>query len=313
MQDQHKKVLQFAVVALVIILAASFVYTKMTDTRFGGGYATQSSGLGGEMDYAMAPGEPMMMKSASLSADSEESFAISDDGANDVVETDRLIIKTGRFSVVVENVAEAINAVAKFTTDNGGFVVTSNIDEYSSIPSGSVTVRIPSELFDKGIDNAKSLGDVKSERVSGQDVTEEFVDLGARLKSLQSSEEQFLQIMKRAVKIEDVLAVQRELTRVRSQIESLEGRRKYLTESAKLSTMTINLSTDSSALPVIEDDTWKPLRTIKEAARDVVLAFQIIGDGIIWFVLYIPVILVYIGLLWIVYWLGMKVYKRIKK
>lgn len=313
MQNQHKKGLQFAIVALILILAASFVYTKMTNKGVGSGYATQSSGLGGEMDYAMAPpGEPMMMKSTNLSADAEESYGL-DDGANEVAETDRLIIKTGRFSVVVENVAEAINSVAKFATENGGFVVTSNIDEYSSIPSGSVTVRIPSELFDKGIDNAKGLGEVKSERVSGQDVTEEFVDLGARLKSLQASEEQFLQIMKRAVKIEDVLAVQRELTRVRSQIESLEGRRKYLSESAKLSTMTINLSTDSSALPVIEDDKWKPVRTIKEAARDVVLAFQIIGDGIIWFVLYIPVILVYIGLLWIVYWLGMLGYKKFKK
>jgi len=264
---------------------------------------------------------------ATTKASMAESLMVVDDGANmiapvpqepradtsDVPQDERLIIKTGFFSVVVENVDAAIDSFAAYVVSQGGFIVSQHTDEYGSVPSGSITVRIPSETFDSGVGQVGILGQVKSERVNGQDVTEEFVDLGSRLKSLRASETQFLGIMKQAKDIEDVLAVQRELTNVRVQIESIEGRRKYLSESAKLSTIAVNFSTDSSALPVLEDDKWKPIRTIKEAARDVVDAFQILGDGIIWVIVYIPVAMVYSLLAWFMYWVGRKVYMRIKK
>ncbi len=120
--------------------------------------------------------------------------------------------------------------------------------------------------------------------------------------------------MQKAVKIEDVLAVQRELTNVRAQIEQIEGRMKYLKESARLSTLTISVSTDPSQLPVVDtDDKWHPLATLKDAARSLIDALKNLGDFVILFVVYIPIVLVWVLGLWILYRIGKFVYKRIER
>ena len=79
------------------------------------------------------------------------------------------------------------------------------------------------------------------EKVTGQDVTEEFMDLEARIKNQKALELQFLEIMKRAGKVEDALSVQRELAEVRTEIEKLEGRRRFLENQASLSTINVTL------------------------------------------------------------------------
>lgn len=315
MNKQHKVFLGIGLAILVVLLVGVYMNTRYSQSGFTS-YVDEYAEYEEDGMYAMAP-EPagVMADKSSARGIANLSAEASPKTSDDIVAQaqDRLIIKTGSLSIVVDDVRAAIAKAAAFAKEQGGFVVTSNVSEYGSVPSGHVIVRIPSQIFDNGIENAKSLGEVKSEQVNGQDVTEEFVDLGSRLKSLRAAEAQFLEIMKRAVKIEDVLAVQRELTTVRSQIESIEGRRKYLSESAKLSTLTLNFSTDPSALPVVDDDSWKPFRTLKEAARDMVEAFQILGDGLIWLVVYIPVAIAYTILAWILYMVVMKLYKRFKK
>lgn len=235
-----------------------------------------------------------------------------DDGVG-VEQTDRLIIKTGTLSMVVESVHQAIGAIGTFAKNNGGFVVNSNVSEYGNTPSGHITIRIPSDIFDAGVGELKQIGDVKSEHISGQDVTEQFVDLGSQLKNLEATEAQLQSIMKRAGEIKDVLAVQRELTTVRAHIERIEGQRKYLSESAKLSTVTINLSTDPEALPVIDDDKWKPFGTFKEAARGLVDDLKAFGDVVIWVVVYIPIVLLWIVGMWVVYRIGKWVHVRLQR
>jgi len=112
--------------------------------------------------------------------------------------------------------------------------------------------------------------------------------------------------MARAVKIEDVLAVQRELSTVRSQIERLQGRMNYLSKSAQLSTLTVYLSTNPEALPVIDENTWKPLAVAKNAFRSLIGLGQGVANGFIWLVVYLP--------LWIVLFLvGLFVYKRVAR
>ena len=135
-------------------------------------------------------------------------------------------------------------------------------------PNATVVIRVPVQSFNEIVSQIKSVGEVRSESINGQDVTEEFVDLEAQLKNLRATETQFLEIMKRATQIQDILAVQRELMNVRSSIESMEGRMKYLSESADYSTITVYLSSDSSSLPIVDSsDEWKLVGEIKEALR----------------------------------------------
>lgn len=220
---------------------------------------------------------------------------------------DRLIIKTGSLAMVVSDVSEAIKKIGQYAQDKGGYIVTSNITKDTVSPSGNITLRLPVKEFDNGYSEIKSMGEVKSENTSGQDVTEEYVDLDAQLRNLRASESQFLEIMKRASRIEDVLAVQRELTLVRGQIERTEGRMKYLKESASFSTLTVYLSTNPSNLPVVDDsgETWKPLAVFKDAVRDLLDIGKSLVNGVIWLVVFVPVW----ALLGLIGWFG---YKKIK-
>jgi len=217
-----------------------------------------------------------------------------------VNKNERMIIKTGSLSMVVKDVNEVIVGITKYATDNGGFVVYSNIYKSGIAPTGEVTVRIPVNVFDTGIDEIKKMGEIKSESVNGQDVTEEYVDLDLQLKNLRAAENQFLQIMNRAVKIEDVLAVQRELTNVRGQIESIQGRMKYLSQSVELSTLTVYLSTDPNELPTLNpEDKWKPWAQVKDAARSLIAVSKSLVNLIIWLVVFLPVWLIIFGLVWL--------------
>jgi hypothetical protein len=91
---------------------------------------------------------------------------------------------------------------------------------------------------------------LREENVTGQDVTEEFIDLEARLKTQRALELQFLEIMKQARKVEDALEVQRQIADVRTDIEKLEGRKRFLENRASLSTIVINLEAPKAIVPV---------------------------------------------------------------
>lgn len=227
--------------------------------------------------------------------------------AANVPAADRLIIKTGNVSMVVEEVRAAIKAISDYATAKGGFVVSSNVSKYDLAVSGDITIRIPSVVFEQGVSDVKAMGEVQSESVYGQDVTEEYVDLDAQLTNLRATETQFLEIMKKAVKIEDVLAVQRELSSVRSEIERITGRMKYLKESASFSTLTVYLSTDPLSLPAIDDDQWKPFAVVKDAFRSLVEEAQGLVDVLIWVVIYVPIW----GFFALLVYGGYRLYKRI--
>jgi len=231
--------------------------------------------------------------------------------ANDEVgnSTERLIVKTGSLSMVVSDVRSAIAAVSKYAIEKKGFVVSSNVAKEDLALTGEIVIRIPSAQFDAGVAQVKTFGQVESESVTGQDVTSEYVDLGSQLKNLNATESQLLSIMQRAVKIEDVLAVQEQLTQVRGQIESIQGRMKYLKESAQLSSLTVYLSTDPSTLPVKdEQNAWKPWAVVKDSVRGLLAVGQALVNVLIWLVIYIP-LWVLIGL---VVWGVVRLVKRVK-
>ena len=102
------------------------------------------------------------------------------------------------------------------------------------------------------------------EKVSGQDVTEEFIDLEARIKTQKALESQFLEIMKQAHKVVDALEVQRQVAEVRTEIEKLEGRKRFLENRASLSTISVSLQSPTA----IAVNTSSFGRNIREAVAD---------------------------------------------
>lgn len=306
MLQKHRNIFLLAIVLVLVggMLLLSSVRGRLGATTsfngsFGGSTSLASRGPGGLLEdafglaaYDMDAGEQKMAAPSIAPYPPAPSPVPGYEAGYDesVIPEERLIIKTAFLSLLVDDVQSAIQAVITFAEANGGFEVNRNIYKSGLALTGTVTVRVPAGTFESGVGEIKKLGEVQGQQVNGQDVTEEFVDVAAQLKNLRASEAQFLTIMQRAEKIEDVLAVQRELTNIRSQIERLEGRKKYLEQSASLSTITVNVSTDPEQLPVVDqDDSWKPLAVAKDALRDLIDIGKSIGNGLIRFVIYIPV------------------------
>ncbi len=156
---------------------------------------------------------------------------------------DRMIVRTGNISIVVDDIASAIDAITKMADAYKGYVVSSNTWKDGERVFGQISIRVPAESYDIA---TRSVGDmaveVTSQSSSSQDVTAEYVDLGAQLKNLQATEAQLLAIMAKADKVTDILAVQAQLTQIRGQIEQIQGRMQYLEKTSSTSLINVSLA-----------------------------------------------------------------------
>jgi Domain of unknown function (DUF4349) len=161
---------------------------------------------------------------------------------------DRRIIRNADITMEVDSTTDAQHRVTSIAESHGGFVVTSeakqreNIDPSKRTLDIKLVVRIPADKFGPTLAQIKQLaGNLPESNVTGQDVTEDFIDLEARIKTQKALELQFLQIMKQADTVEDALQVQRQIAEVRTEIEKLEGRKRFLENRSSLSTITVNI------------------------------------------------------------------------
>jgi hypothetical protein len=198
----------------------------------------------------------------------------------------RLIIRTADLTLVVKDTQEALDALTRLAGEFGGFVVSSSASRVAeNALEGSITLRVEAARFDQALARIRTLArEVRSESVRGEDVTAEYVDLDARLRNLEAAEAQLQQILKQATSTEDVLAVYRELTNLRSQIEQVKGRMKYLSQSAALATITVTLIPDALAQP-IQVGGWQPAGVIRDALQALISALQGLATIAIWLVI----------------------------
>jgi hypothetical protein len=152
------------------------------------------------------------------------------------------IIKTAFVTIEVKDVAGSVDAIRNLVTAKGGYLSSSSISEgYNNRLSGTVVLRIPQAEFDTVLAGVKAIGTVRSVSTHGEDVTEEYVDIQAQKTSYQNQLVQYNEIMKKAVNVSDVIEVQRQIDRVQTELNRLEGRLKYLNSRIDMSTITVNL------------------------------------------------------------------------
>ena len=150
------------------------------------------------------------------------------------------VIKTAHIDIEVakDGLQEATRNSISIASRFGGFVLaTATNDDRKA--SATVTLRIPADSFERALTELEGLGDVKGEQISGEDVGQEFVDLAARLRNLESQETVLLRLMGRSVSVADTIRVQRELQGVQLEIERLTGRLRYLRDQADMGTISL--------------------------------------------------------------------------
>jgi len=222
-------------------------------------------------------------------------------------EVDQKIIKNGYLQMVVEKVADAAAGVGQIATSRGGFIQSSSVTERGDgTYTGDVSVRVPVAKFEEAMAEIKKLATlVKHETATGQDVTEQYSDLQAQLRNAKAQEEVYLEILKQAKNVEEVLLVQDRLGNIRAVIEGLEGRIKYLENSTSYSTITVSLEEE----PVVRAPT-KEFRLgaiVRDAVQTLVNALQNLVAGLVYAVIVWGGILLPIGLIaWIVWKLWKK-------
>jgi len=285
-------------VGIVAVLVLAFVVGCGGAAPFSVDEGVGGSRSGWDADNASQPvAEEVAMEKAVEGAPGEPSAY----GAPELVyAAERLIIRNGNISMAVENTRGAqatIESMVASMAANGAFVVSAEErgGTEDSQPYISMSIRIPAARFDETMDRLADLAvTVYSSNESAQDVTEEYVDLEARLESLDAARQRLLVIMEEARNTEDLLQAEQQLTQREAEIESIKGRMQYLEQSAALSSIWIELQPYILNQPVGDD--WRPAETTRRAVDTLLDALRSFGDFAIFFAIAVLPWLAAIGL-----------------
>jgi hypothetical protein len=217
-------------------------------------------------------------------------------GGQPAADPHRKVIRTGRIDLVVDTYDDARAKLDKLLEAAGGYVDSTQVQHHQgAVSSATLVLRIPQEAFGQLVPKLKELGEIAAESTNADDVTDQYVDVSARLASAQTLEKRLLEIAaERAAGVEALLAVERELARVRGEIESYEGRLRQWNDQIAMSTLTLTITTTAPAIAA----TAEPgLGTrIKSGFSDSVAALQTFGAWLVvagttllpWMILIVP-------------------------
>ncbi|MEM1028700.1 MAG: DUF4349 domain-containing protein [Myxococcota bacterium] len=181
-----------------------------------------------------APGPPLKKGLPPTAPRGAKEVAAAKDVAAPGVE--QMLIFTGRLDLEIDPVAfgETLDDAVDLAVKHGGYI--------GQQTDTSVTLRVPSSEFRIVMRELEKLGDVRHRSVNAQDVSKQYFDLGVRLKSLLATRERLQKFLDRAKTIDEVLRIERELMRLNTEIDTLQGQRRYLAAQSAYSTITLSLS-----------------------------------------------------------------------
>jgi hypothetical protein len=221
----------------------------------------------------------------------------------------RMIIMTVNMSLLVEDTDQTLQTLQELVSGYKGYIADSRKWYVGEQPYATITLRIPAGSLDAAMGQIRALAiRVENENISGQDVTEEYTDLQARLRNMEATEKELLalltEVRENRGKAEDILAIYRELTTIRGEIESLKGRQQYLERMTALATIQIEIRPKAAPAAVIEPATWNPLVIINRALRALVDVTRALATLAIYVIVLSPIIIVPALVIWLlVRWL----------
>lgn len=228
--------------------------------------------------------------------------------------TVRMIIHQARISTNVKDLEKAQQNMEEKVKEHEGYIVESNVYlESDETSTGKMIVRIPEKHFETFLSEAEEeASKVLEKNVTGQDVTEQYIDLSSRVKSKRAVEERLLAFMKDAEKTEDLLKISNDLAEVQEEIEVLVGKINYLENQTSFSTIELTMYENRVIIPEIENkdlNTWEKTKKQFITSTNSLLS---IGSGIIVFIFgNLLVLVLLVGIAVVVVWVIKR--KKIKK
>jgi len=199
-----------------------------------------------------APAEPALQ-----AAGAEQAVIFRASGSDNLTaarRTDRLIIKNAEIKLLVDDSDTAIDRTTQIISDIGGYIISSRVwyEEWGDdlLKYSTITIGVPSDHFEQALRRLRGIAiRVLDENATGEDVTDEFVDLQSRLDNLEATRDRIRGFLDQAATVEEALKVNEELSDVEGQIEEIQGRINYLSDRAAYSTITITIEPELKVLP----------------------------------------------------------------
>jgi len=224
-----------------------------------------------------------------------------------------MIIKNADVRLLVADTDVAIDRTTQIVGDLGGYIISSRAwyqDYYGqNLKYATITIGVPVDQFERALTRLRELAvRVVDETASGEDVTEQFVDLQSQLLNLEATRERIKTFLDQATSVDEALRINQQLSEIERQIEEIKGRMNYLSDRSAYSTVTINFEPEFPTLTPTPTATptatptprpWKPGDTFDDARRTVTYAYQGIADFLIWlFVVLVPILALPVLLGW---------------
>ena len=217
-----------------------------------------------------------------------------------------MIVRSAEMRVIVADTGKAVTEATKSAEAVGGYVAGSHIWRDGELLRARLTLRVPADKLTMTLAQIRTLAKrVENETISSNDVSAEFVDLGARVRNLEATEEELRQLLvvarQNSRKATEVLEVHQQLTLIRGEIEQAKGRMRYLSETAAMSSVQLEMTPDALAQPVVEPG-WQPLVVAKNATRALIGLMQSLANAAIWIVIYVVPLCALLMLMAFVMW-----------
>lgn len=306
-----KNLKKIIIIAVGILILALAVLTVLKNLNQSGSYSLPGGSLS-PID-SFAPDSPVPgMKSSGIMAERNMAEPAAIDESAVEPATDKKIIKNGSLDLKVNSADDTSRKISDIAKANGGEVFSSNFYQTAKkVKSGTITVKVPVANFEKAFAELKKVASlVMRESTSGNDVTEQYADLQGQLKNKQAEEQSFAKILERSGTIDEILKVTRELSRVRGEIERLQGRIKFMDSQTDMSSITISLSEDES---ITFADSWRPWQVVKETFNALFKDLQkFINFVIVLIIRVIPVLVFYLLIFYVIYKIGKRIYLKMK-
>lgn len=277
----------FALVSAAALLGALTLSCASQAPQAGGSDSEQSTlslktGGGSSSDSAPAAQAPQAPQAGGRNA---VQGAPGPSGAGEPAQsgsiTDRMIVYNTSISLAVDNVQESVNAVTALASGAGGIVSGTSIRyDDKKKEQATLTLRVPSTAYNQVMNDLRKLGaKVLNETGSTRDVTEEFTDLDAQLRNYQATEAQYLELLKQAKTIDEILKVQAQLTNMRGQIERTKGRMNLLERTADMGTIAVSLTPVTPSILQEPATGWDPAKTVRDAWEASLVFVRVFADA----------------------------------
>lgn len=271
-------------------------------------YIEEAAGI--EAPAQDAAVDPAVPQEEAESKSALQQGSVYETGSNEnVALTTHLIIKSAEMRLLVEDSDQAIDRLTQIVGDSGGYIISSRVWNQTHYDGenykyATVTIGIPVESFERTLNRLRGISlEVLDETASGEDVTDQYVDLQSQLTNLEATRERIKSFLEDAQNVDEALRINQQLSEIERQIEEIKGRINYLQDRSSYSTITVNIEPELPEIeptPTPEPAPWAPSETVESAWKTLSRAYQGIVELLIWFLLVVvpifgpPILIVWV-------------------